>query len=174
MIVVLRLGHRRIRDKRISTHVGLVARAFGAQKIIYSGEKDLQLLDSINKVSENWGGKFKVSYEKSWKYIIHAYKQEGFKVVHLTMYGMPLKKRIRACRRAKDLLVIVGGEKVPSEVYQLADFNIGIGNQPHSEVSALGTFLHEYMKGKHHNKKYLEAKMEIVPQEKGKKILKYK
>ena len=49
MIVVLRLGHRRARDKRISTHVGLVARAFGAQKIIYSGEKDQKLLDSIKE-----------------------------------------------------------------------------------------------------------------------------
>ena len=38
MIVVLRLGHRIGRDARISTHCGLVARALGANKIIYSGD----------------------------------------------------------------------------------------------------------------------------------------
>ena len=40
MIEVLRLGHRISRDKRISTHVALVARAFGASKIYYTGQKD--------------------------------------------------------------------------------------------------------------------------------------
>ena len=34
MIIVLRIGHRIGRDKRITTHVALVARAFGANKII--------------------------------------------------------------------------------------------------------------------------------------------
>ncbi|TLZ95287.1 MAG: tRNA (cytidine(56)-2'-O)-methyltransferase, partial [Methanobacteriota archaeon] len=30
MITVLRLGHRPARDKRVTTHVALTARAFGA------------------------------------------------------------------------------------------------------------------------------------------------
>jgi len=34
MITVLRIGHRISRDKRITTHVALVARAFGADKIL--------------------------------------------------------------------------------------------------------------------------------------------
>ena len=171
MIVVLRLGHRKQRDKRISTHVGLVARAFGAQKIIFSGEKDQQLLDSVQKVTENWGGPFEVSYEKSWKHVIHAHKSENFKVIHLTMYGLPLKKTIRKMRKEKDLIIVVGGEKVPSEVYQLADYNVGIGNQPHSEVSALAVFLHEYFKGKELRKKFKDPKLEIIPQPKGKKVI---
>ena len=33
MISILRLGHRISRDKRITTHVALVARAFGANNI---------------------------------------------------------------------------------------------------------------------------------------------
>lgn len=40
MIAVLRLGHRKKRDARVTTHVCLAARAFGASKIILSGEKD--------------------------------------------------------------------------------------------------------------------------------------
>ena len=38
MINVLRLGHRIGRDKRITTHVALVARAFGADKILIDTE----------------------------------------------------------------------------------------------------------------------------------------
>ena len=34
MINILRLGHRINRDKRITTHVALVSRAFGADKIL--------------------------------------------------------------------------------------------------------------------------------------------
>ena len=32
-IGVLRLGHRRERDKRITSHLGLTARAFGADEV---------------------------------------------------------------------------------------------------------------------------------------------
>jgi len=38
MIEILRLGHRKKRDARLSTHVALVSRAFGASKIYYSGQ----------------------------------------------------------------------------------------------------------------------------------------
>ena len=37
-ISVLRLGHRIERDKRITSHLGLTARAFGADEIILSGD----------------------------------------------------------------------------------------------------------------------------------------
>ena len=42
MIAVLRIGHRINRDKRITTHCALVARAFGAKKIF------IDTLDKIN------------------------------------------------------------------------------------------------------------------------------
>ena len=45
MITVLRIGHRISRDKRITTHVALVARAFGADNI---------LIDSIDKKIEQF------------------------------------------------------------------------------------------------------------------------
>jgi len=35
----------------------------------------------------------------------------------------------------------VGAEKVPPEIYSLADWNVGVGNQPHSEVAALAITL---------------------------------
>ncbi|MEM2678178.1 MAG: hypothetical protein QXU62_06015, partial [Thermofilaceae archaeon] len=56
IVVVLRVGHRPGRDKRISTHVGLVARAFGAQGVIFAGEIEETVIKSIQRVVETWGG----------------------------------------------------------------------------------------------------------------------
>ena len=46
-ISVLRLDHRLPRDERITTHVALVARAFGASEMIYTGQYDSGLEKSI-------------------------------------------------------------------------------------------------------------------------------
>ncbi|MCL2143761.1 MAG: tRNA (cytidine(56)-2'-O)-methyltransferase, partial [Methanomassiliicoccaceae archaeon] len=45
------------------------------------------------------------------------------------------------------MLVIVGAEKVPPEVYERSDHNISVGNQPHSEIAALSIFLYEVTQG---------------------------
>jgi len=166
MITVLRLGHRRKRDARLSTHCGLAARALGANAIIYSGERDDRLLESVKKVSKNWGGKFKASYEKNWRKTIRGY---GGAKVHLTMYGLPIETKIAKIRGRGDVLVIIGGEKVPGEVYHSVDYNLAITNQPHSEVAALAIFLHEYFRGKELKRKF-GGRLKIVPQEHGKKI----
>ncbi len=171
MIVVLRLGHRIGRDDRISTHCGLVSRALGADSIIYSGEHDEKMVDGIKEVRDRFGGKFKAEYNPNWRAVIKQYKKKKFSVVHLTVYGIPIKKKITAIRKNKKLLVIIGGEKVPGEVYQLADYNVSVSLQPHSEVAALAIFLHEYFKGKELEKKFTKAKIAIVPQEKGKKVI---
>ncbi|MDC1420251.1 tRNA (cytidine(56)-2'-O)-methyltransferase, partial [Euryarchaeota archaeon] len=54
-ISVLRLGHRRERDKRITSHLGLTARAFGADEIILSGDEDPSPLLTWNSVSNRFG-----------------------------------------------------------------------------------------------------------------------
>ena len=172
MISVLRLGHRSQRDARISTHCGLVARALGASEIIYSGEPDPKLVESVKAVVKNWGGPFKVSYEKSWRKVIAKYKRKGFKVVHLTFYGEPIQTKIKQLRKLKNLLVIIGSEKVPSEIYKLSDHNISVTSQPHSEVAALAVFLHEIYQGKELVKNFRKAKIRIIPQKRGKRVLK--
>ena len=171
MLSVLRLGHRLKRDERVSTHVGLVARAFGAGEIIYSGDKDDNLINSIKKVTKKWGGPFIVRHEKNWKGVIKRYKKNKFSVVHLTMYGLPVEKRTRALRKIKNLLILAGSEKVPGDVYAAADYNIAVTNQPHSEVAALAVFLHEYYKGKEFDKNFRKAKVKIIPQKRGKKVI---
>jgi len=176
-IYVLRLGHRRERDKRISTHVGLVARAFGCDGIIYSGEYDDKLLDSIKKITETWGGPFNAEYNENWKSVIREFKKRGYVIVHLTMYGINIndaEQELKKLYEDRNLLIIVGAEKVPPIVYQEADFNIAIGNQPHSEVAALAIFLDRIFEGKELEKNFKNAKIKIIPQERGKKVIKIK
>ena len=170
MITVLRLGHRLPRDERISTHICLVARTFGADEVVVSGEKDDGLIKSVKDVIDRWGGDLKISYEKNWRRFLKERKENGFKIVHLTMYGIPVDEKISQIKKEKNLVIVVGSEKVPSEVYQIADYNIAIGNQPHSEISALAIFLDRLFDGKELNREF-NGKIKIIPQEKGKKII---
>ena len=141
MIKVLRLGHRRGRDDRISTHVGLTARQWGADEIVFAGEKDDNMLESQKDIIARWGGNTELKYVDDWKSEIKEF--EGLKV-HLTMYGLKINEEIENLEEEfeeEDLLVIVGAEKVDRWVYTHVDYNISVGNQPHSEIAALAVFL---------------------------------
>jgi len=171
-VIVLRLGHRIKRDARITTHCGLVARAFGANEMVFSGEEDKGVIASLEKVAERWGGDFRVTYMHSWRKFIESF--EGVKV-HLTMYGLPVQRvidEIRDLGRKKSILIVIGGEKVPGIIYKLVDYNVAITSQPHSEVAALAVFLHEYFRGKELELNFPGAKLKVVPQKCGKKVVK--
>jgi len=163
-IYVLRLGHRPERDKRLSTHVALTARAFGA-KGIYFDIFDEKVFESIKDVVERWGGDFFIENVDSWRQLIKEF--DGI-VIHLTMYGIPLPEKLEEIKKASKVLILIGAEKVPPEVYQLADFNIAIGNQPHSEVAALAVFLDRLLDGEVFKKQFENAKIRVVPSERGK------
>ena len=168
-ITVLRLGHRPSRDKRVSTHLLLAARAFGARDAIYTGIKDVTLEESVSKIVKEWGGDFSVEYSESWKKTLRAWKG---KIIHLTMYGLPVEDVIDEIK--DDLfpkLVVVGGAKVPGELYGMADWNVAVTNQPHSEVSALALFLHELYCGKELSLNFPGAKLTVVPQANTKKVI---
>lgn len=166
MITVLRIGHRIARDKRITTHVALVARAFGADKIIIDTE-DKKIKQTLNSTIKRFGGNFQIETGIDKKKIIKNW--EG-NIVHLTMYGDELEKSIKKIDKNKDLLVIVGAEKVPPIIYEKADYNISVGNQPHSEVAALAVFLDKYTNGSWKNKKF-NGKIQIQPSNRGKKVI---
>ncbi|MCF3653426.1 MAG: tRNA (cytidine(56)-2'-O)-methyltransferase [Aigarchaeota archaeon] len=174
-ITVLRLGHRIARDKRVTTHVALVARAYGAHEIIITGDRDDNLIRRIEIIVEKWGGPFSARFEDNWREVIRRFKEAGAAIIHLTMYGVNLPDIIDEIRRiwrdGKDLLVIVGGEKVPGEVYGLADYNIAVGNQPHSEVAALATFLDWLQEGEELRREFSNAKLKIIPSPRGKKVI---
>ena len=165
-IYVLRLGHRPERDKRISTHVALTARAFGA-KGIYFDTYDESVFENVRDVVRRWGGEFFIEHV-NWKKLLKEF--DGLKV-HLTMYGISLLNKIDEIRKAKKVLVVVGAEKVPGEVYELCDLNISIGNQPHSEVAALAVFLDRVLNGLVFNLEFPNAKIKVVPSERGKKVI---
>ena len=170
VVRVLRLGHRPARDKRVTTHLFLAARAFGASGAVYTGKRDLVLEETIGDVVSDWGGSFDIRFSESWRSEVRGWGASG-RVVHLTMYGLPLREvvsEIRGC--GSDLLVVVGGAKVPGEVYGLADWNIAVTSQPHSEVSALAVFLHELYEGRWLERVYEGGRLRVVPQARGKRV----
>jgi len=171
-VCVLRLNHRPNRDKRVTTHLLLAARAFGADGAFYSGQKDGKVERSVEKVSESWGGSFEAQYVRNWSRTISQWKKNGGEVIHLTMYGLSIQDKIDQIKASqKDKLVVVGGAKVPGEVYELADWNISVTSQPHSEVSALSIFLHELFDGEELSLSFDNADLKVVPQAKGKKVV---
>ena len=169
-VYVLRLGHRIDRDKRVSMHVFLTARALSASRVIYSGEKDGDLEKRIQAVVSRWGGPFEVTYEEDWRRLVENWKEKGV-VCHLTMYGIDVDDCLEKIPKNKNLLVVVGSQKVPGEVFQLADFNVAIGSQPHSEVAALAIFLDRLFEGKGLKREFMDAKIRVAPQERGKKVV---
>jgi tRNA (cytidine56-2'-O)-methyltransferase len=91
-------------------------------------------------------------------------------VVHLTMYGSNLPDVIDEIRASENILVVVGAEKVPAEMYDLADWNVAVGNQPHSEVAALAVFLDRLFQGRELCEEFAGG-LKIVPTPRGKQVL---
>jgi tRNA (cytidine56-2'-O)-methyltransferase len=142
VITVLRLGHRPARDKRVTTHVALAARAFGADRLLVS-TRDPSLEGIVRTLVEKFGGSFEVASGVPWRQTLRASADTK---VHLTMYGLPLDDVLPKLPR-DGLTVVVGSEKVPRDVYRLVDWNVAVGHQPHSEVSALAVFLDRLLAG---------------------------
>lgn len=167
-ITILRINHRPFRDKRITTHVALTGRAFGADRILIDSE-DAELEETLNKVSTNFGGTFEIETGVNWKNFLS--RSDAVKV-HLTMYGIPVDDAIGGIReeaRAKEIIVVVGASKVPPEVYANSSYNVSVTNQPISEVSALAIFLDRLFEGRELGRKF-DGKINVLPAKKGKKI----
>lgn len=167
-IEIVRIGQRLVRDDRVTTHVALVSRAFGAERIFMT-ETNPDIRDTLGQINRNWGGDFEVELVDSWRQVIRQ-KKGQCKLVHLTMYGEPINDVQEALRAEENLLVIVGAEKVPRDVYEMADWNVSIGSQPHSEISALAVFLDRIQAGGQFARKFANAKKRIVPQRNGKHV----
>jgi len=167
-VCLLRLGHRPFRDKRVTTHVGLAARAFGADGMFLAAE-DPSLTGSIRDVVTRWGGEFFVRDGVSWKTCVRAWKEKGGTVVHLTMYGLPMMEVIGEIRKREEILIVIGAEKVPGEIYGLADFNVSVTSQPHSEVSSTAVFLDHLFEGAELDRTYPDAELRIYPSSDGKR-----
>ncbi len=168
-IEVLRIGQRVVRDDRVTTHVALVARSFGAKKI-YMNEINPEINDTVSKINKTWGGDFEIEMIDDWKKIIREKKNMATKIVHLTMYGQNINDIQTKLQNEDKLLIVVGAEKVPREIYDIADYNVAIGSQPHSEISALGILLDRIQQGRQFDLKFKNSERVIIPQEHGKSV----
>ncbi|WP_255170004.1 tRNA (cytidine(56)-2'-O)-methyltransferase [Natrononativus amylolyticus] len=171
-VVVLRLGHRPGRDERMTTHVGLTARALGADRVLLP-ENAGQSLETVEDITDRFGGPFEVELTDSPRAVVRGW---AGRVVHLTMYGervQDVEGEIRAAHRDDDepLLVVVGAEKVPFDVYEEADWNVGVTNQPHSEVAGLAVFLDRLFEGRELEREWEGGDRRVVPQETGKRVV---
>ena len=177
-VVVLRLGHRPGRDERMTTHVGLTARALGADRVLFP-ENAAGSRETVVDITDRFGGPFEAALTDSPMRIVRDW--DG-RVVHLTMYGLPIQDveaEIRRSYRGPDgddhrngeaLLVVVGSEKVPFEVYEAADWNVGVTNQPHSEVAGLAVFLDRLFEGGELDREWRGADRRVVPKATGKLV----
>ena len=166
-VVVLRLGHRPERDQRVTTHVGLLSRALGARGMYLAGS-DSGIVRSIRRVVEQWGGDYFIEDNVKWRRLIEDWKKNGGTVVHLTMYGLPVQEHEDEIKNSEKILVIVGAEKVPGEVYGLADWNIAVTSQPHSEIASLAVFLDRIFSGAELGCEFPGAKIRVIPCRSGK------
>ena len=169
-VTVLRLGHRPGRDERITTHVGLTARALGADSVVLA-DAGSSRADTIVDITDRFGGPFEVETTEEPKRLIRDFSGT---VVHLTMYGEPIQdvdEDIEAAHETEPLLVVVGAEKVPFEVYERADYNVGVTNQPHSEIASLAVFLDRLFDGAELDREWDDPDRVVVPMETGKKVV---
>ena len=168
-IEVVRIGQRLVRDDRVTTHVALVSRAFGASKIFMT-EINPEIKETLDKINTTWGGSFELEFIEKWKTIVKKKKEDGFQIVHLTMYGENVNDAQEEIQKKDKILIVVGAEKVPREIYELADFNIAVGSQPHSEISALAIVLDRINNGRQFDRDFPNARRKIIPTKKGKNV----
>ncbi len=164
------------RDARLTTHVALTARALGVSGFLLADTRDEAIKATVAKVTDSWGGEFFFEMGIPWKSVVRDWKAKDGIVVHLTAYGENIQAsnvldRIR--NAGKDVLLLIGSQKVPSEFFssEVSDFNVAVGNQPHSECAALAVFLDRFFEGKELVERFGNAKIRIIPQERGKKTV---
>lgn len=157
--------------------MALTARALGASGFILADITDAKVKETIEKVNTCWGGDFDFKMGMPWKRVVKEWRAKNGVTVHLTAYGENIQtsdvmERIRAS--GKDVLVIVGSQKVPGGFFSetTSDFNVAVGNQPHSECSSLAVFLDRFFEGKTLSENlFSNAKRKIVPQVRGKRVV---
>jgi tRNA (cytidine56-2'-O)-methyltransferase len=170
-IVILRIGHRVFRDSRVTTHVCLTARALGADGVIIADREDKVVESTIRDVTERFGGPFHVQSGISWRKAVRDWKTAGGKILHLTAYGLPLPKVLPEIQdMTYDMMIVVGSEKMPGEVFKIADWNVSVTSQPMSEVAALAIFLDWYKQHREFDREFSKAQIRIVPSRNGKEI----
>lgn len=174
---VLRLGYRLGRDPRITTHLALVSRALGADRFLLAGDEDPKMFENLESVADRFGKGMSCEHVHGPMGWLRRFVEddagdgEPGVAVHLTMYGEPFRQAIPRIRRDRPMVVIVGGAKVPGDVYKYSQYNLSVGNQPHSEVAALALFLDAWHGESGSERSFDDARLIIQPTASGKRVL---
>ena len=170
-VTVLRYGHRPGRDDRVTTHVGLTARALGADRVVFPDNASGSA-ETVRSVTDRFGGPFTVECRSDQRAFVREW--DGA-IAHLTMYGEPVQDVVGAVRDrvggGDPLLVVVGGEKVPWALYEQATVNVAVTNQPHSEIAGLAVFLDQLFEGRELDREWVDADRRVVPEATGKTVV---
>ena len=174
---VLRLGYRLGRDPRITTHLALVSRALGADRFLLAGDEDSKMFENLESVADRFGSGMSCEHVQGPMGWLRRFVEEDAGdgepgvAVHLTMYGEPFRQAIPRIRRDRPMVVIVGGAKVPGDVYKLCQYNVSVGSQPHSEVAALALFLDSWGGSIAESEHFKGAQLEVIPNSDGKTVI---
>ncbi len=87
---------------------------------------------------ERWGGSFEVVGCENWKRSVRSFRGT-VRPPHDVRSAA--RARLAAAAPGPRILLVVGGAKVPSDLYSPRIVNVAVGNQPHSEVAALAVLL---------------------------------
>lgn len=143
----------------------LTSRALGASEITFIGKPNSRLIRYINNLNTNWGGKFKVSYAKSYQQVIKA--SVKYKTIYLTKYGDPLQSHMYALKTYKNIVLVVSLKENLQAVHKIVDFNLSVSSQQHCAVAAIAIFLHEFYNGRELAMHFENAKYKMVPTDGG-------
>jgi tRNA (cytidine56-2'-O)-methyltransferase len=155
-INVLAIGRNSYQN---SLDLCVTSRALGASEITFIGKKDTQLADYMNKMASKWGGKFKVSFAKSYQEFMKS-SDKAIKI-YLTRYGTSLTEKSAMISTYKRIVLIVTDKEDVDYINKVADFKISITSQPHCSAAAIAVFLHEYYKGRELAMHFENAKYKI-------------
>jgi len=149
----------------------LTARALGASEIIFTREKEPKIIRHMNGLEKKWGGKFNVTFVKSYKKVLKD--ATNYKKVYLTRYGMPINKLTYVLNTYKNIMLIVSFTEAPSKMLDiLTDFNVSITEQPHCSIASIAIFLHDFYRGRELAMHFENAKYKVIPKEHGLSVVK--
>ena len=126
----------------------------------FYGDDDQEMFDNLNSVSERFGGELDTEHVSGLGHL-KKHVDNGGVAVHLTMYGEPFRQAIPKIRRDRPLIIVVGGAKVPGDVYKICQHNVAVGNQPHSEVAALALFMDAWFGESGSERSFKDARLVI-------------
>lgn len=139
--------------------------------MIIADHRDKEVEARVMEMVDRFGGNFQIETGRPWKRVVSDWKTGGGLVVHLTAYGLPLPEVIGNIRESdRNVLVVVGSEKMPGEMFRLADWNVSVTSQPMSEIAALAVFLDWFHQHSQLDQEFARAKIRIIPSRDGKKI----